>query len=161
MSVLVPMRPEEFVKYRESSVTGYAKDSVEAGYWSAEGSLKRSRIIFDSLLPHGLTTPNNYLYELQAAVDGATVGFLWFANVERQGIRMAYVYHILIKEPYRRLGHAKRALFALEPIVASLGLSSIGLQVFGGNNIGAQALYRQVGYVVTGINMSKNLNASA
>jgi ribosomal protein S18 acetylase RimI-like enzyme len=155
------MRSKEFAEYRESSITEYAKDNVKAGYWSAEGSLERSRIIFDSLLPNGLTTPNNYLYEIKTAIDGATIGFLWFANVERQGIRMAYVYHILIKEPYRRLGHAKRALFALESIVASLGLNSIGLQVFGSDNIGAQALYRQVGYVVTGINMSKSLHASA
>ena len=155
------MRPKEFPEYRESSIIGYANDNVKAGYWGAEGALERSRILFDSLLPQGVRTPNNYLYEIKVAVDGATVGFLWFADIERQGIRMAYVYHILVKKPYRRLGHAKRALSALEPIAASLGLRSIGLQVFGDNNIAAQALYKQVGYVVTGINMSKNLNASA
>jgi ribosomal protein S18 acetylase RimI-like enzyme len=155
------MRPEEFPEYRESSVIGYAEDNVKAGYWPAEGSVERSRILFDGLLPQGLKTPDNYLYEIKAAVDGATVGFLWFASVERQGVRTAYVYHIVVREPYRRLGHAKRALLALESIVASLGLPSIGLQVFGRDNIGAQALYGQVGYVVTGINMSKNLNASA
>lgn len=100
MSILVPIRPEEFAEYRESSVAGYVKHNVKAGYWSAGGSLERSRILFDSLLPQGLTTPNNYFYEIKATVDGATVGFLWFANVERQGTRMAYVYHIFIKEPY-------------------------------------------------------------
>jgi GNAT superfamily N-acetyltransferase len=161
MSILVPMRQNEFAEYRESSIVGYAEENVKAGYWSADGSVERSGMIFDSLLPQGLATPNNYIYEIKPAVDEATVGFLWFANVERQGGRMAYIYHLLVKEPYRRLGHAKHALQALEPIVASLGLRRIGLQVFGGNNIGAEALYRQVGYVVTGINMAKNLTASA
>jgi ribosomal protein S18 acetylase RimI-like enzyme len=161
MSILVPMRQDVFAEYRELAIVGYAEENVKASFWSAEGSLERSRVIFDSLLPQGLTTPNNYLYEIKATVDEATVGFLWFANAERHGVPMAYIYHLLIKGPYRRLGHAKRALLALEPIVAALGLRHIGLQAFGGNNIGAQALYRHVGYVVTGINMAKNLDASA
>lgn len=94
MSVLVPMKPEEFAEYREFSIGGYAKDNVEAGYWTAEGSRERSRMLFDSLLPQGLTTPNNYLYEITVAVDGATVGFLWFANMERQGIRGLRLSHL-------------------------------------------------------------------
>ena len=44
----------------------------------------------------------------------------------------------------------------LELIVTALGLSTIGLHVFG-HNRGARALYAKLGYGVTGINMMKNI----
>jgi ribosomal protein S18 acetylase RimI-like enzyme len=109
-------------------------------------------------LPQGLATPDNHLFEILATADGPTVGCLWFAVEDQHGVRGAYVYDVEIKPEFRRLGHARRAFQALDGIVASLGLSSIGLHVFG-HNPGAQALYIQLGFAVTGINMLKRLDA--
>jgi hypothetical protein len=50
----------------------------------------------------------------------------WFANVEHQGTRMAYIYHILVKEPYRRLGHAKRALLPSSQSLPHLAYAASG-----------------------------------
>ena len=122
-----------------------------------EGALERSRDDFQHLLPRGLATPDNYLYEIMAEKSGPTVGFLWFAVQDQQGLRSAFVYDVRVKEEYRRLGHATRAFLALEPIVVGLGLPSIGLHVFGHNHA-AQALYGRLGYAVTDINMVKALN---
>ncbi len=160
MTILSPMRPELFAEYLKSSVTGYAEENVASGRWPAQDALQRSRNEFHELLPQGLATPNNYLFEIKAAENGPTVGFIWFAAEEHRGTRGAYVYDVIVKEAYRRLGHARRAFLALEPLVAALGLSSIGLHVFG-HNAGAQALYSQLGYAVTGINMLKKLDARA
>jgi ribosomal protein S18 acetylase RimI-like enzyme len=152
------MRAEAYASYLQAAVAGYAEDNVASGRWPKDGALERSLAEFEDLLPQGLETPGNHLFEIRPAKEGPIVGFLWFAVEERHGIRGAFVYDIEVKAEFRRQGHARRAFQALEPIVASLGLSSIGLHVFG-HNPGAQALYGQLGYAVTGINMLKKLGA--
>jgi ribosomal protein S18 acetylase RimI-like enzyme len=152
------MPPEAYAAYLDAAVAGYAEDSVACGRWPPEGALERSRADFDSLLPAGLATPDNYLFEIKATETGPIVGALWFAVEERHGIRSAFVYDVEIKTEWRRRGHAMRAFQALEPLVTVLGLSSIGLHVFG-HNPGAQALYAKLGYGVTGVNMVKRLGA--
>jgi ribosomal protein S18 acetylase RimI-like enzyme len=153
------MRPEVYGPYVQASVAGYAEDNVVAGRWPSEGALERARADFESSLPNGLATPDNYLYEIRAGETGPVVGAIWFAVEERHGIRSAFVYDVEIKAEWRRQGHARRAFEALETLVAALGLSTIGLHVFA-HNPGAQALYASLGYGVTGINMAKHLGGS-
>lgn len=159
MTVLVPMSAQAYVPYLEAAVAGYAKDNVESGRWPEEGALARSQADFDSSLPQGLETPNNYLFEIKATEAGPAVGVLWFAVEEKHGLRSAFVYDVEIAPEFRRQGHAEAAFEALERLVRALGLSSIGLHVFG-HNPAAQALYGKLGYGVTGINMRKNLGAN-
>ncbi len=159
MTILVPMSAEAYPQYRERAVAGYADDNVAAGRWPAEGALARSQADFDSSLPQGLQTPDNYIFEIKSTEAGPTVGFIWFAVIEKNGLQSAYVYDVEINTQFRRQGHARAAFEALEPIVKRLGLSSIGLHVFG-HNPGAQALYDSLGYGVTGINMAKHLGAN-
>ena len=160
MTVLVPMTAAVFGPYLEAAVSNYARDNVESGRWPEKGALARSRADFDSLLPQGPKTPNNYLFEIKSAETGPTIGFLWFAAVAKGGLRSAFVYDIEIEPEFRRQGHAKAAFVALEQRVRDLGLSSIGLHVFG-RNPDARALYDSLGYRVTGINMLKNLDADS
>ena len=150
------MRRESFAPYLQASATGYAEDNVACGRWSPQDALARSLAEFESLLPQGLDTPDNHLFEILAEAEGPVVGVIWFAVEIKHGLRSAFVYDVGIHPQFRRQGHAKRAFEALEPVVAGLGLSSIGLHVFG-HNPGAQALYAKLGYGVTGINMLKNL----
>ena len=158
-TVLAPMRPEVFPAYRELSVRGYAEENIASGRWPAEGAVERSNADFEALLPAGLATPDHFLFEVKAGDDGPVVGYLWFAVEARHGLRGGYVYDVEIKPEHRRQGHARRAFLALEPIAAGLGLDHIGLHVFG-HNPGAQALYQQLGYGVTGTNMLKHLGAA-
>jgi len=150
------MSEDTFQHYRDAAIAGYAEDNVASGRWPAEGALVRSQADFASSLPQGLETPDNYLYEVKADESGPTVGFIWFAVVDKNGLKSAFVYDVEIKPPFRRQGHAEGAFAALEPLVRALGLSSIGLHVFN-HNPGAQALYRKLGYEVTSLNMQKSL----
>lgn len=154
MTTLVPMRQEAFAAYLESAAAGYAEDNVASGRWPLEGALARALADFENSLPRGLATPDNFLFEIQRELDGPTVGFLWFAVLEKNGIRSAFVYDVEVKPEFRRQGHARAAFQALEPLVRDLGLSSIGLHVFG-HNPEALALYHSLGYGVTGLNMLK------
>lgn len=160
MTVLSPMRPEAYGPYFEAAVRAYAKDNVAAGRWPAQGAVERARADFESSLPQGLATPDNFLFEILASDHGPSVGILWFAIQTRNGLRSAFVYDFEVKPEWQRQGHGLRAFQALEPIVAAMGLSTIGLHVFG-HNPGAQALYAKLGYGVTGINMAKHLGNGA
>jgi ribosomal protein S18 acetylase RimI-like enzyme len=62
----------------------------------------------------------------------------------------------LFKQEFRRRGHASAALTELEPIARGLGLSGIGLHVFG-HNAAARALYGKLVHAITGVNMLKPL----
>jgi ribosomal protein S18 acetylase RimI-like enzyme len=157
MTVLAPMREEVFAQFAERSIADYAEENIASGRWPAEGALERSKAEFRKHLPQGLATPNHYLFEIKADDEGSTVGYLWFAAEERHGIRGAFVYDVVIAEAYRRRGHATAAFLALESIVTGMGLSTIGLHVFG-HNEAAQALYRRLGFAVTGISMVKKLS---
>ncbi len=156
MTTLAPMRAESFAPYVEAAILGYAQDNVSAGRWPAVGAVERSREDFESLLPQGLATPGNLLYEIFAAEGGPVVGYVWLAMESKHGGVSAFVYDIEIKPAYRRRGHAMRALQALEAIATTAGASGIGLNVFA-NNDGAQALYRKLGYVATNVGMRKPL----
>jgi ribosomal protein S18 acetylase RimI-like enzyme len=151
------MTQEVFARYAKATVEGYANENIAAGRWSPHDALERASKELNALLPQGLGTPDNYLYEIQSAKGGATVGYLWWAVEERRGVRGAYIYDVAIHEAFRRQGHARRTFEHLESLVASLGISSLALHVFA-HNSGAQALYEQLGFKVTGINMLKHLS---
>jgi ribosomal protein S18 acetylase RimI-like enzyme len=160
MTTLTPMHPDAFASYRDAMALAYAEENIASGRWPAQGALQRSYEDFDQSLPSGLSTPDHHVYEIRDERTGNTVGVLWFAVVVKHGLKSAFVYDVEIQPAFRRQGHARAAFAELEPLVRDLGLSSIGLHVFG-HNPGAQALYDSLGYGVTGINMLKHLGNAA
>ena len=156
MTILVPMSEVEYAAYIEDAIPGYAHEKVASGQWPEYASLEMARKEFEKLLPQGLATPNNFLYEIRAQDAPASVGMLWFAIQDRSGKRVAYVYDVLIKPEYWRKGHATRAFGAFEEIVQAMGLSGIALHVFG-RNTQALALYLKLGYRPTNINLFKHI----
>lgn len=154
---LVRMPPEAFAAYRESSIAGYADENVASGRWPQATALAQSREEFDRLLPRGVETAGHHVFEIRLPEpDGTVVGFLWLAEMARGGQRLGHVYDVSVHPAHRRRGHAQAAFTALEAVARELGLSVIGLHVFA-HNPGAQALYRKLGYEVTGINMQKRV----
>ena len=156
MTALRPMQAATYPAYLESAIHGYAQDNVSAGRWPQVGAIERSREDFESLLPHGLDTPDNFLFEILVDKNGPIVGYVWYKLERKYGSCSVYVYDLEVKPEYRRQGHAWRALKALELLSAEAGATSIGLNVFA-NNVAAQALYRKLGYMPTNINMSRPL----
>jgi ribosomal protein S18 acetylase RimI-like enzyme len=155
MTHLAPLPPEAFARFRTVSITEYAEDNIASGRWPAEGAEERSRQSYDELLPQGLATPNQHLFEMRDSA-GASVGTIWLAVIEQASARHGYIYDVRVEPGHRRQGHARAAFLALEPLARDLGLERIALHVFA-HNPGAQALYRSLGYEVTGINMQKKM----
>ena len=151
--VLRPITDAEFAAWCDATVPEYAAEKVRAGQWAADTALAQARESLDALLPQGTRTPDHHLFSILDDA-GRVVGTLWFALQDRGAQRVAYVYDIVVHEPHRRQGHARRAFQALEAEVARRGLQGIALHVFGHNH-SAHELYRSLGYVATNINMFK------
>jgi len=147
---------ESYRSWLEAAVKDYAQDKVAAGTWAADRALELSQQEFDRLLPNGPATPNTFIFGIRASGISQDVGVLWVTIVERGGVRLAFIYDIIVFEPYRRQGFGRAALLALETKVRELGVDQIGLHVFG-HNQAARDLYEKVGYIITDISMVKKL----
>lgn len=154
MTTLIPMQQDAFKHFMDTAIIGYAEDNVSSGRWPADGAVERSRADYEESLPQGLSTPDNYLFEIRDDQKNIAVGFIWFGLVENNGIKSAFVYDVEVIPEYRRQGYARSAFQALESVVRNLGVKSISLHVFG-HNTQAQALYSSLGFQITGINMQK------
>jgi ribosomal protein S18 acetylase RimI-like enzyme len=155
LQTIRPITETEYAAWVAEAVPAYAADKVASGAWVEQLALEMSRKEFESLLPQGRDTADNYLYSI---LDGAgkPVGTLWFAAQDRGDSRIAYVYDVEVLPGHRRQGHARRAFEALEGEVSRLGLAGIALHVFGHNHA-AQALYAALGYEPTNINLYKRI----
>ncbi|WP_045860273.1 GNAT family N-acetyltransferase [Teredinibacter purpureus] len=159
MNVLLePMKEADYSLFIEAAVAGYAQEGVDAGRWTVNESIKKSRAETMSNLPQGLETPGHYLFDIKTLSNDLSVGYLWAATEEKHGHQSMFVYDIAIKPECRRRGYAVAAFCELEIVSARMGIDSIGLHVFSANSA-AQALYRKLGYEVTGVNMQKKLGA--
>jgi RimJ/RimL family protein N-acetyltransferase len=155
MVLLSPMSEMEFSAYIAGAIPDYANDKVKSGEWFEASSLRQAQQDFETLLSQGFATPDHYFYNLRATITQENVGRLWFGVRERASARIAYVYDIRVFPQYQRMGYATGAFKALEQEVKRLGLSGIGLHVFG-HNPGAQALYAKLGFQPTNIMMFKS-----
>ena len=153
MVTLQPMTEAAFERWRDHAVRSYAADKVRVGAWPEDGALERSDGEFASLLPDGMATSGHDLRSI-VTDDGAEVGVVWFGPIPELGDDVAFIWDIEIDEGERGRGYGRAALDALEPLARSLGYRSIGLHVFGDNEV-ARNLYRSAGYVETDVSMRK------
>lgn len=149
---LVPMDPADFDPYLEKLVRTYAAEHIRAGRWSESEGLAKAREETRQLLPAGLATPNHFLFSIRAHPQDEKVGMIWLA-LEPRG---AFVYDLLIFEPFRRKGYAEEAMRAVEQVAQEHGARKISLHVFG-DNVGARKLYSKLGYSETNVVMAKSL----
>ena len=156
MVTLEPMSAQEWERWRVGAVRGYAADKVRAGTWPAEGAEARADRDFTDVLPEGLATPG---HELCSIVNeaGEVVGMLWFGPLREAGRGECFIWDIEVRAEARGHGYGRAALVALEPMARARGYSSIGLHVFGDNEV-ARNLYRSSGYVETDVMMRKTLD---
>jgi len=145
---LQPMPLERLVAWIENGYTDYLADRMRAGESRevAEDNATRS---YSSFFPDGLPLPSHRIFEVLA--DGETVGQLWIAP-QLEGSDQWWIYDIEILEQHRRKGYARTALRLGHAEARALGATSIGLNVFGFNT-GARALYEELGYEITSLQM--------
>lgn len=153
---LRPMTEAEYAVWRAHSVEGYAQMQVAAGAWSADDAPQRAERSFDELLPEGLRTQDMLLLSGVDA-EGRPVGVIWLSLRHPSGRPgTGYVYDIEVLPARRGEGLGRALLAAGEQVLRERGLRAIGLNVHGGNET-AISLYASSGYLVTTMQMRKDL----
>ncbi len=151
---LRPMTRAEYEGWHSDSVHSYAQEIAAATSDSLGDVLPRARREYDELLPDGQDTPG---VELLRVLDGTgtPVGTLWMGPHPRRADAM-FVFEIEIDEVHRGRGLGRAAMLAAERVVADIGRSVIGLNVFGPNRR-ARQLYDSLGYRTESTLMAKDL----
>lgn len=156
MVELVPMTEREFEMYLAENIQHYADEHVKAGNWHPAEALEKAKQEHEQLLTDGLASKNQYPYSIVDENLGSRIGIVWFATYPERPRPMAFLYDFLIFDEFRQKGYGAQAMAALEEKVRALGIETISLHVFGHNEI-AQALYKKMGYRITGIHMTKEI----
>lgn len=156
MIQLVHMDESSFQFFLGQATRDYAEDKVKAGAWDPENAMKLSEEVIARSLPKGLYTEGAYLYSIVEISSDSQVGYIWFNVTEGRSGREAFIYDFYIFEPYQSKGYGKQAMTALDEEAREMGVTKIGLHVFGQNHR-AFELYKKMGYIVTDITMSKDL----
>ncbi|MRI32489.1 GNAT family N-acetyltransferase [Endozoicomonas sp. OPT23] len=152
--LLKAMDQQSFSDYLEMAIPSYARDNIDSGRWDTSEATERSIKAHESLLPEGLETKDNYLFDIIEQEDQQNVGHIWVKIEDNIRTRSAFIYDIEIYESHRRKGHAKAALTSIEAKVADMGATSLGLHVFN-HNSAALKLYNSIGYQTVSHNMQK------
>ncbi|MGC5021678.1 GNAT family N-acetyltransferase [Micromonospora sp. DT47] len=153
---LEPMTDQQYLRYRECAEIDYAQNIADSGAMPLPEAREKAREDYQRLLPAGLGTEGHRLW---TAYDGDDeVGMLWL-HVERKSDGLhAFGNDFKVRQDLRRKGYGRAIVQAAEQVCRELGVVSVGLSVFG-FNLGARALYEQMGFEVTAVQMRKRLTA--
>ena len=103
-----------------------------------------------AVLPDGLATQGTRIWMVED--DGRKVGTV-FVGLRDAG---AWLYDITIDESERGRGVGRAALTALEDELRALGHTTVGLNVWGANEV-ARGLYRSLGWIEESVHMRRQL----
>jgi len=147
---LRPLRADEYDAWDAAHRAEYERGLVEdASLPRARAKAKVERNIA-YVLPDGLATADTWIWVVED--DGRVAGTV-FVGICDGG---AWLYDITIAEAERGKGYGRAAMTALEDEVRALGHGTIGLNVWGGNDV-ARGLYRSLGWAEESVHMRRTL----
>ena len=150
MIALRLLREDEYADWDAAHRAEYARGLIAHVGMSREDAEAKVERDVAGVLPDGLATPGTRIWAVED--DGRTVGTV-FVGIRDAG---AWLYDITIDEAERGRGYGRAAMTALEDELRSLGHTTIGLNVWGGNEV-ARGLYRSLGWVEESVHMRKRL----
>jgi len=148
------MTQEEFAKFHEDNLEGYAQDIARAFKRPIEGERVRAKEQVTGLLPKGVDTEGHYLFNAIDTKSGNKVGNVWI-NVDEAKSR-AFLYDIVVYEPFRGKGYGRKIMSLMEKMLKEMKISSVELHVFA-YNTAAINLYKTQGYNTASFNMQKSI----
>ncbi|MNK38601.1 putative N-acetyltransferase YycN [compost metagenome] len=155
MIKLRKMTEDEYADYLKESLPSYAEEKMKGEGLSKEDALKVAQDSFNRLLPQGLKTENQFLFSVTDTISEKVIGTLWFAKKVEGTKSYAFIYDIILSPDVRGKGLGKELLSLAELEVRRLGLRSMGLHVFGHNQV-AISLYEKTGFRTTNQIMVKD-----
>jgi ribosomal protein S18 acetylase RimI-like enzyme len=151
------MTQEEFSSYRRRAISSYAAELAGSGARTAAQAEQQAAKETDTALPDGADTAGMAL--LVGESDGEVVGLVWVGPAP-EGRAGWWIYDIEVVPAQRGRGYGRALLEAAEREAQRRGGHSIGLNVFGGNEV-ALSLYQSSGYQVAAMQMQKRFAPSS
>ena len=148
------MSADQFRSYRNAAERLYADNIARSGMLPEREALQKAAADFEQQLPDGVDTVDHHLWTAFDADE--EVGMLWLAFSEKSDGLHAFGYDFLVTSELRRRGYGRAIMTAAEQVCRERGVVEVGLSVFGFNS-GAQALYEQMGFEVTILQMRKRI----
>ncbi len=105
---LEPIREPEYEAWLAQSMVEYAEEKVQAGNYHPNEALQRAEQEYRELLPQGPATPGQHLFSIVDAITGDKVGVIWFAERPRGPRLEAFIFDLMVLEPFRRRGYRAR-----------------------------------------------------
>jgi ribosomal protein S18 acetylase RimI-like enzyme len=144
------LREDEYDAWDLAHRAGYERGLVEHVGMAPEHAKAKVERDVTHVLPDGLATAGTHIWAVED--EGRVVGSV-FVGVRDGG---AWLYDITIAEPDRGKGYGRAAMTALEDEVRALGHATIGLNVWGNNEV-ARGLYRSLGWAEESVHMRKTI----
>jgi ribosomal protein S18 acetylase RimI-like enzyme len=151
---LEPMTQEQYEMWLPDAIEDYARQTSESGLMSLDTARESAVDQFGALLPDDLATAGHHL--LMAYDDAQIVGVFWLRIRDEWGTRRAFIFNIEVDESLRGQGYGRAIMTAGEEYARSQKADTIALNVFAQNDV-ARSLYDKLGYLVTNVNMQKEL----
>ncbi len=156
MVVLREMQEEEYPAYCRYFIDDYSQEIAKNYGHSIELATELAKKELHRCFPSGLEGNEHSLLCIDAEIDGQLnrVGYLWHSINATD--KSTFIYDFFVSGEYRGLGYGTKAISALEKQLQQVGVNQIKLRV-AYQNTRAFKLYQEVGFVITGFNMSKNI----
>ncbi len=157
MLLLRDMHRDEYPAYCEYFIDDYSREIANNYAHSLALATKLAKKELQRCFPHGLEGSDHSLLCIDAELNGQLncVGYLWHSI--NAADKSTFIYDFFVFEEYRGLGYGTQALSELEKQLQEIGVNQIKLRV-AYQNKRALKLYQEVGFLITGINMCKNIS---
>lgn len=144
------MNEDEYIVWKEWSVSDYAKSLVESGQYSGCDAHAQAESDFSEGLADGLSTKNNHVLVAEN-IQGIPVGMIWY---ETENPKYAFINDFVVYAEYRRMGYGHAILTELEHTLRLADIPSVVLHVFEHNN-SAIRLYEKCGFTIIKVDRAK------
>ncbi|GIC78986.1 GNAT family N-acetyltransferase [Moritella sp. F3] len=152
MIQLRPMTSSEYPAYCDYFVDDYSREIAGNYGHSMERAVELANQDLLRSFPNGLETNEHALLCIE--LDSELVGYLWHSINTND--KSTFIYDFFIFSNNRNNGYGKLAIIALESQLKSAGIEQIKLRV-AYQNQRALKLYQEVGFAISGYNMSKKI----
>lgn len=155
MLQLSPFQANDFNDYLAFNIEAYASEMAAIFELALEKAHQVAQEQTIARLPDGVNTPGNYFYHIEREENARRerIGYLWYSINQAEGF--AWLEAIDLFAPFQNQGHGGEVLALAEKLLATQGIRSMSLHVFGTNQR-ALRFYQRQGYKITGYNMKKN-----
>ena len=150
------MKADEYPAYCDYFIAVYGDDLTQNHGHSIEMATKLAQQALLSSFPDGVESKQHDLLCIELSSNGVltVIGYLWHSI--KVSDASTFIYDFYIQAEYRGCGYGKQAISELEDLLAAINIEQIKLRV-AFNNQRALALYEEVGFTISGYNMSKKI----